>query len=85
VIEGYGGNDRLVGGPWSDQLHGYRGNDVLIGGGRRDWLYGENGNDVIYARDGVRDHVVSCGEGTDTAYVDRQDPVSSDCERVIRR
>lgn len=84
VIEAYGGNDRVIGGAGSDQIHGYHGNDLLIGGRGRDWLYGENGNDVLRARDGVRDRVISCGEGRDVAYVDSKDPKPLSCERVVR-
>ena len=44
---------------------------------------GGGGDDTLQARDGAVDEV-SCGTGTDTAVVDANDSVASDCENVQR-
>lgn len=63
--------------------------DILIGDGGpngifgqpgRDRLYGRGGDDAIDARDGARDFVISCGDGTaDLARRDATDPGSRSC------
>ncbi|MCW2927065.1 MAG: calcium-binding protein [Thermoleophilia bacterium] len=78
------GNDGIAGGAGNDQLYGETGNDRLAGGLGRDQLFGGLGADVLLSRDGARD-VISCGPGTDTAYVDRFDVVARDCEHVFVR
>ena len=95
-VHGNGGDDRLTGssgGPSEDVLDGGKGDDVIegllgpdkiTGGSGRDRLSGGGGNDTINARDGERD-VVNCGQGDDTATVDRFDAVSPNCEIVKRR
>ena len=65
------GNDTLSGGAGPDRLAGGRGHDRILGG---------PGSDRLRSRDGERDHV-NCGEGRDTAIVDRKDRVAF-CERV---
>ena len=82
LILGLGGNDRLYGADDDDRLYGGPGNDRLYGGDDDDRLYGGPGNDSHYARDGDRDYV-ACGQGRDTAYVDRSDRTIA-CE-VVRR
>jgi len=82
-IYGRGGDDCLRGSDGNDIISGGDGNDDLTGGSGTDTLSGGSGDDVISAFDGTRDYV-SCGSGTDTAYVDQADVVSSSCERVIK-
>lgn len=82
LILGLGGNDRLYGDDDDDRLLGGPGNDRLYGGDDNDRLDGGPGNDVHYARDGERDFV-ACGQGRDTAYVDRSDRTTA-CEVVKR-
>ena len=47
VIDGFGGNDILIGGSGDDKLSGGDGNDVLEGGEGNDNLIGDNGDDVL--------------------------------------
>jgi Ca2+-binding RTX toxin-like protein len=74
----------LHGGAGNDTVEGGTGNDIIDGGAGADRLTGGPGNDNINsALDGSIDHV-SCGTGTDKAFIDANDVVSSDCERVHR-
>lgn len=79
---GGGGDDRLSGGPGNDRLSGAEGNDVLRGGRGTNAYSGGGGNDRLYTRDGSA-QAVSCGSGTDTAWVDAGDTPRG-CERVLR-
>jgi Ca2+-binding RTX toxin-like protein len=90
VLVGSSSADTLAGDAGNDTLRAGSSGDTLWGGPGRDHLFGEGGNDVIDARDGERD-VVSCGTNaakstapseTDTAFVDKVDVVSEDCEFV---
>jgi hypothetical protein len=85
VEDVFGGQsgDRIVGDAGPNTLLGGPGNDRLEGAGGRDRLDGGAGDDTIMARDGAAD-TVRCRAGTDTAYVDLEDAVASDCERVFR-
>lgn len=74
------GSDLLNGGPGADKLLGDQGDDTLRGGPGPDSLLGAAGLDTILAIDGEAD-TVSCGEGSDTANVDRQDATQG-CERL---
>jgi TolB protein len=83
VISGGDGDDCLVGELGDDRLKGGSGVDELIGGKHRDSFSGGAGDDLIEARDRVRERVV-CGTGDDTAVVDHDERVATDCERVER-
>jgi Ca2+-binding RTX toxin-like protein len=75
-LEGTSSNDVFYGGPANNQLLGWGGADSYFSGG---------GTDVILANSGDEDSAVSCGEGSDTALVDRapiDDHPSPDCENV---
>ncbi len=74
--------DELYGGRGQDEVRANNGRDRVFGGRGEDELYGGGGNDTMNARDGYKDDV-NCGLGTDTAYVDRRDRVSEDCENVF--
>ena len=74
----------LDGGKGDDVIEGLLGPDKITGGPGRDRLSGGGGDDTINARDGERD-MVNCGQGTDTATVDRIDSVSPNCETIKRR
>ena len=82
-VTGGSGDDRLVGNGTRNRLRGESGDDQLDGGPSRDVLDGGAGADTIVARDGDSD-TVACGGGVDTAFVDSDDRVASDCERVLR-
>ena len=51
-------------------IHGGAGSDTVRGGPAADSLFGDAGNDKLYARDGVTDTRIDCGDGTDSADVD---------------
>ncbi len=51
-LEGYDGNDNLMGGPGNDILRGYGGNDRLWGGTGNDVLLGMAGDDQLMGEDG---------------------------------
>jgi len=75
-LEGTSSNDVFYGGPANNQLLGWAGSDSYFSGG---------GTDVILANSGDDDAPVDCGEGADTALVDRpprHDAVASNCETV---
>lgn len=96
-VDGGDGADTIItvhtvpqGGTWG-YLNGGNGNDVIvaeladplrqIAGGTYD---GGAGNDVIdVTRDGSGRDNVTCGDGNDTVYADRDDIVAADCETVV--
>jgi len=63
VIEGLGGNDRLLGRGGDDELYGGAGNDWLDGGAGWDRLFGGSGNDRLFADEGGS--TVSGASGSD--------------------
>lgn len=99
---GDAGNDLIYAGLGRDVTYGGDGNDTLwaLARGdvrgrydrRGDTLYGEAGDDLFRTRDGERD-TISCGEGTDTAYLDFKDKIvdataenkNGSCENVERK
>jgi Ca2+-binding RTX toxin-like protein len=86
TITGKAGNDDCYGGSGADTIRCGDGNDRIDGGFGEDDLFGGPGDDTISAADGQEDRV-SCGQGTDTAYVDELDVVVdnplSRCETVF--
>jgi hypothetical protein len=85
VLLGEEGADALTGGPGDDILDGGPGPDRIAGDIPASPAYagGGAGRDTVYARDGEPDDV-SCGDGTDIAFVDTEDAVAPDCETVQR-
>lgn len=81
VISGDGA-DKLTGSAAGNTLDGSGGDDRIDGGAGVDSLFGGAGDDTIDARDGGPDYI-DCGEGTDTAVIDRVDVVIG-CEKVSR-
>ena len=51
-VDGYDGNDKLIGTGKNDGLYGGRGNDTINGGGGNDNIFGEAGNDTLHGDDG---------------------------------
>ncbi|MGH6769523.1 MAG: calcium-binding protein [Xanthobacteraceae bacterium] len=47
VMEGTGGNDRLIGSNLADEMHGFGGHDQLFGAGGDDRMFGDAGNDIL--------------------------------------
>ncbi len=67
-----------------NQFFGSAGNDTIDPGPNNDFVFGNDGDDTFNTRDGFLDRI-QCGAGTDTANVDAQDLVDSDCEVVNRQ
>lgn len=84
-IYGSDGNDKLLGGNGSDLVEGGADDDDIEGGAGVDSFAGDTlkyqleiaGNDTIKATDGVAEPV-SCGAGSDTAFVDSTDTLAAD-------
>jgi Ca2+-binding RTX toxin-like protein len=75
---------RVNAGTGNDTLGGGAGPDVLIGGPGTNIARGQDGNDRLLMRNGVRDGLIDCGTGIDTAVIDRTDPRPVACETVQR-
>lgn len=92
VLEGGGGNDRLIGGSLDDALVGGRGKDRLTGSIGQDDLFGGSGPDAMSGGAGAdrlvsRDHSVDrldCGPGNDRSITDPLDRLRR-CERGGRQ
>ena len=76
----YGGEDKVLGSPYADDIntgsgndlvYGFAGNDRIWGGDGNNTLIGHEGNDQFY--DGVGKDNVSCGSGDD--YVAATNPL----------
>lgn len=75
-LEGTSSADVFYGGLGNNQLLGWAGSDAYFSGA---------GNDTILANSGDYDPTIECGEGVDTALIDRPpigDVAAPDCERV---
>ena len=71
TLNGYSGDDILIGGPGSDEFEARDGE-----------ARGGEGNDRIEARDGEPD-TINCGPGEDVAVVDEEEEGVFDCEEVV--
>ena len=83
-ISGLQDTDVLRGGAGNDTVVGREGNDSITGNSGSDRLFGNLDTDTITAADSVKD-LVNCGDGGDTAYVDKIDQVYKNCENVFVR
>jgi Ca2+-binding RTX toxin-like protein len=83
-VRGLGGSDLVEGGPGNDILYGGPGEDSVGGDEGADVIYGGDGDDYLIARgnDGQRDKIY-CGEGKDSYLADKNDYVSSSCEKQV--
>ncbi len=77
----------LEGTSQGDFFHGDGGSNQLLGHLGPDSYFAEAGDDTILANSGDSDLVIDCGEGNDTAFIDRPtekyaDPAPSGCETV---
>jgi Ca2+-binding RTX toxin-like protein len=75
---------RVNGGPGNDRITTAEGPDVIVGGPGANTVRAGAGNDRVSLRNGVRDLLVDCGTGVDTAILDRNDPKTFGCETVLR-
>ena len=101
LLDGGGGNDRLLGGEGRERILGGSGADVLDDGdlnGKASELDGGPGDDVLDVADTAEEEgstdelelaptadVFTCAEGLDRAIVDSADVVPADCEIVSLR
>lgn len=76
ALNGFGGNDTLLGSPFPDQLLGDNGDDSIRGGDGADFLGGGDGHDRLFGDDGADalasssgNDLFSGGEGDDYFYV----------------
>jgi Ca2+-binding RTX toxin-like protein len=74
-LEASNQNDVLYGDGGSNQLLGHKGEDTYFSLG---------GQDTILANSGSHDRVIDCGEGADSAVIDKEgiDPAPIECESV---
>jgi len=79
VLDGDEGGDVIYGGPGVDYINGKEGEDVIYGGDGDDWLATERSGGNL---DEQRDKFY-CGAGKDHYYADKNDYVSSSCEKKI--
>jgi Ca2+-binding RTX toxin-like protein len=81
LMVGGRGNDNLMGGPGGDILKGNDGRDSLRGRGGADVYKGGRGRDNLQTLDGLRDALISCGDGGgDVLRKDAIDPRGRHCE-----
>jgi len=95
VLYGGPGEDRIDGGKGEDVIYGGDGNDVskevpgnrpgpgMDGGPDEDMTYGGDGNDSLAAKEGERERLY-CGKGKDEYFADKNDYVSSSCEKKVK-
>ena len=83
TIQGFAGNDSIIGGNARDNLFGGDGDDVMLGGGGNDQLsggtgvdtlYGGAGNDTLFGNQGA--DVQDGGEGSDTYMIEGADVIN---------
>ena len=87
-VTSLGGDDRVGAGRGDDTVNAGDGNDFLNGGQGRVSIIGVPGDDFVKAwGDGNRADTIDCGEGFDTAIVDRNDTLTpqAGCELVEPR
>jgi Ca2+-binding RTX toxin-like protein len=73
ILNGFGGNDYLVGNIGNDIINGDEGNDNLKGGGGNDSLSGGTGNDLLYG--GIGNDTLLGGVGNDRLFGEAGDDV----------
>lgn len=63
-LDGYPGNDQVIGGALADTLAGGTGNDTITGNGGNDFISGEDGTDIAVYAGSVGDYTI--GHNTST-------------------
>ncbi|WP_299427110.1 Hint domain-containing protein [uncultured Shimia sp.] len=66
TLEGFGGDDSIIGGSGDSYIYGGDGNDTIDGGDGSDNIYGGSGNDELKG-----------GSGNDNFYIDESDDVTN--------
>lgn len=86
VADSLAGIEDLEGSNGADVLYGDNGPNQLLGHAGADSYFALAGDDSILANSGDDDAVIDCGEGTDSALIDRNppydDPAPIECEAV---
>lgn len=86
VLDSLTGIEDLEGSNGADVLYGDGGPNQLLGHAGADSYFALGGEDSILANSGDDDAVIDCGEGTDSALIDRNppynDPAPIECESV---
>jgi Ca2+-binding RTX toxin-like protein len=75
---------RINGGPGDDDITSSDGSDIIVAGFGVNSVRGNDGTDRLLMRNGRRDRLIDCGNGVDSAVVDRNDPLPISCETVER-
>jgi Ca2+-binding RTX toxin-like protein len=86
AVDSLSGIEDLEGSNGADVLYGDGGPNQILGHAGTDSYFALGGEDSILANSGDDDAVIDCGEGTDSALVDRHptynDPAPIECESV---
>ena len=82
ILDGYGGNDTIIGGEGDDTLIGGAGNDLLNGGMGNDSMEGGTGNDT-YVGSAGDSFSEAGGSGTDTIQTDATHTLGEGFEHLI--
>ena len=82
TIRALGSSDYIRHGSGDDVVYLGPGNDDVYPDTGKDVIYGGDGNDFLASNDGVgQGDKLYCGEGKDRYYADKDDYVSSSCEK----
>jgi Ca2+-binding RTX toxin-like protein len=82
ILNGFFGDDTLIGGSGRDRLSGHAGSDVLFGGSGNDRLFGQGGSgDKLFGGPGV--DTIDSGNGPDQIFTDGMDSIVMDALDTI--
>jgi hypothetical protein len=86
IYAGPGNDSALTGDDGADVIYGGEGDEEEMYGGRgQDVLYGEDGRDFLSTKGEDRQHdKLYCGDGKDYYEADKNDFVSSSCEKKMK-
>lgn len=73
---------QVNGGLGDDTITSSEGRDFIVAGGGVNTVRSGGGTDRLLMRNGRRDRLIDCGDGEDSAVVDRIDPLPVSCENV---
>ena len=73
---------RINGGLGNDTITSSEGTDFIVAGAGANSVRSGGGTDRLVMRNGRRDRLIDCGDGEDSAVVDRIDPLPISCEAV---
>lgn len=73
---------QVNGGLGNDTITSSEGRDFIVAGAGVNSVRSGGGTDRLLMRNGRRDRLIDCGDGEDSAVVDRIDPLPISCENV---